>query len=173
MEIYKGKSAFPGIAAGKILFFAREEYEIRWHSIKDVHKELDSFEKAKKDVADLLLKLLAEAEGKPASVSKNYKALLDVLMDHSYSDAICGMIENQAVSAGYAIQTTRDELIYTFQNLEAPVIRERIRHIREISFKLIRALGTSSAQIVLGEEPVILIAEEPRYLRLRRTIFLR
>ena len=160
MEILKGKTSFPGIAAGKILFYAREEYEIRWHSVKDARKELDSFEKAKRDVAVLLEKLLADAEGKPASVSKNYRAQLQVLMDESYSAAIRSMIENQSVSAGYAIQTTRDELIYTFQKLEAPVIRERIRHIREISFKLIRALGASSSRIILGEEPVILMAEE-------------
>ena len=160
MEIFKGKSAFAGIASGKILFYTRGEFQNRQYRIKDAKKELAAFERARGEVEELLLRLYDEAEGKPVSVRKNYQAQLQVLRDPTYSTAIREMIDHQMVSAGYAIQTTRDELVITFQELETPIIRERIRHIREISSKLMRALGGGLSRITLGSEPVILVAEQ-------------
>ena len=40
MEIYKGASAFAGIAIGKIRFYRKGEYQIRQHQADDVKKEL-------------------------------------------------------------------------------------------------------------------------------------
>ena len=160
MEIYKGKSAFSGVAAGKIVFYTRREFEIRQYRVQDARKEIAAFDQAKEEVMQLLMKLYDEAEGKPGSVRKNYQAQMEVLSDSTYTAAIRSMIENQMVSAAYAVQTTRDELYESFQNLEAPVIRERIRHIREISSKLMRALGAGISRITFGREPVILAAEQ-------------
>ena len=46
MEIYKGASAFAGIAIGKIWFYKKGEYQIRQHQADDVKKELKVFEVA-------------------------------------------------------------------------------------------------------------------------------
>ena len=43
MEIYKGASAFAGIAIGKIRFYRKGEYQIRQHQADDVKKELKNF----------------------------------------------------------------------------------------------------------------------------------
>ena len=43
MEIYKGASAFAGIAIGKIRFYRKGEYQIRQHQAEDVKKEMKKF----------------------------------------------------------------------------------------------------------------------------------
>ena len=50
MEIYKGSSAFAGIAIGKIRFYRKGEYQIRQHQADDVKRELRSFDVARRHV---------------------------------------------------------------------------------------------------------------------------
>ena len=50
MEIYKGASAFAGIAIGKIRFYRKGEYQIRQHQADDVKKELKNFDVARRHV---------------------------------------------------------------------------------------------------------------------------
>ncbi|WP_306288839.1 phosphoenolpyruvate-utilizing N-terminal domain-containing protein [Ruminococcus sp. SR1/5] len=47
MEIYKGTSAFSGIAIGKILYYHRGEYQIRQSMVDNVKKELDRLDNAR------------------------------------------------------------------------------------------------------------------------------
>ena len=69
------------------------------------------------------------------------------------------MIENQKVTAVYAVSITRDELSSTFGKLEEPFIKERIHNVREVCARLLAVLGETSPRIKLGEEPIILVAE--------------
>ena len=43
MEIYKGASAFAGIAIGKIRFYRKGEYQIRQHQADDVKNGTEEF----------------------------------------------------------------------------------------------------------------------------------
>ena len=54
MEIYKGSSAFAGIAIGKIRFYRKGEYQIRQHQADDVKRELRSFDVARRHVMQTL-----------------------------------------------------------------------------------------------------------------------
>ena len=54
MEIYKGASAFAGIAIGKIRFYRKGEYQIRQHQADDVKKELKNFDVARRHVMQTL-----------------------------------------------------------------------------------------------------------------------
>ena len=50
MEIFKGTSAFAGIAIGKILYYHRGEYQIRQSMVDNVKKELDRLDRARTSV---------------------------------------------------------------------------------------------------------------------------
>ena len=78
----------------------------------------------------------------------------------SFQRAVESMITTEKVSAAYAVQTTRDELANVFRKLEDEAVKEQIENIREISELLIGAMGGSHARINLGDEPVILAAEQ-------------
>lgn len=152
MEIFKGSAIFPGIAIGKILFYSRGEYQIRQYFSGNVKKELSDFQEARLQVKEHLQQLY-EKEG------VDYKKQADILEEASFVRAIESVIENQKVTAVYAVSITRDELSSTFGKLEEPFIKERIHNVREVCARLLAVLGETSPRIKLGEEPIILVAE--------------
>ena len=50
MEIYKGASAFAGIAIGKIQFYRKGEYQLRQHQADDIKTEQRNFDIARRHV---------------------------------------------------------------------------------------------------------------------------
>lgn len=159
MEIYKGTATFPGIAIGKILFYQRSEYQIRQYLTGDVKKELEDFTAARLRVQEQLQALYEQNKELQESQSKVFLEQAELLNPGSFQRAVEGTISSEKVNAAYAVMTTRDELSHTFGRLEEPMIRRRIENIREISDRLIEALGGISPRIDLGEEPVILVSE--------------
>lgn len=63
------------------------------------------------------------------------------------------------MTAGYAVQTTRDELQSSFGGLKDPSVKERIHNVSRISGLLLDILGQAEKRIDLGKEPVILVAD--------------
>ena len=54
LEIYKGTSAYSGIAIAKILYYHRGEYQIRQSIVDNVKKELDRLDNARTAVKNQL-----------------------------------------------------------------------------------------------------------------------
>ena len=96
----------------------------------------------------------------PKEQELTLKRQLKLLSGGSFQRAVESMITTEKVSAAYAVQTTRDELANVFRKLEDEAVKEQIENIREISELLIGAMGGSHARINLGDEPVILAAEQ-------------
>lgn len=159
MEVFKGSAAFSGIAIGKILYYKKEEYQIRQTLVSNVKNELENFEKARLQVIDQLKALYNENYPMHEKELQSCEQQIKLLSGGSFKRAIVSMISAEKVNAAYAVTTTRDEIASTFRNLEEESIKQRIQHIKEISNRLIAALGGLSSRIDLGEEPVILAAE--------------
>lgn len=153
MEIYKGTSAFAGVAIGKIRFYRKGEYQTRQHQADDVKKELKRFDIARRHVMQILKE----------EYDKNQMNLVleqaELLGSGSFLRAVQSMITGEKVTAAYAVQTTRDELQSTFSGLTDSEIKERIYNVSRISCLLLDILGEDTRKIDLGEEPVILAAE--------------
>ena len=153
MEIYKGDSAFAGIAIGKIRFYRKGEYQVRQHQAEDIKEELHDFDVARHRVMQIL---------KEEYDRKNQNCLLDqaaLLGSGSFLRAVESMISEEKVTASYAVQTTRDELQSSFGGLKDPSVKERIHNVFRISGLLLDILGQAEKRIDLGKEPVILVAD--------------
>lgn len=160
MEIYKGTSAFAGIAIGKILYYHRGEYQIRQSMVDNVKKELDRLDHARTAVREQIQHMYKNVYPLPKEQELTLKRQLRLLGAGSFQRAVESMIATEKVSAAYAVQTTRDELANVFRNLEDEAVKEQIENIREVSELLIGAMGGSHARINLGDEPVILASEQ-------------
>ena len=160
MEIYKGTSAFAGIAIGKILYYHRGEYQIRQSMVDNVKKELDRLDHARTAVREQIQHMYKNGYPLPKEQELTLKRQLRLLGAGSFQRAVESMITTEKVSAAYAVQTTRDELADVFRNLEDEAVKEQIENIREVSELLIGAMGGSHARINLGDEPVILASEQ-------------
>lgn len=160
MEIYKGTSAFAGIAIGKILYYHRGEYQIRQSMVDNVKKEMDRLDHARTAVREQIQHMYKNGYPLPKEQELTLKRQLRLLGAGSFQRAVESMITTEKVSAAYAVQTTRDELANVFRNLEDEAVKEQIENIREVSELLIGAMGGSHARINLGDEPVILASEQ-------------
>ena len=159
MEVCQGAAVFPGIAAGKILYYHKNEYEIRQYAITNIKTEIALFHEACSNVCTTLDRLYEEQTAAGSDSAAIFLEQKKLLQSGSYRRAIESVIQTETVNAAYAVMTTRDEMTAVFQDLESPIIRERLLNIREISDRLICVLGGVSPRIDLGEEPVILVTE--------------
>ena len=171
MEIYKGASAFAGIAIGKIRFYRKGEYQVRQHQADDVKKELKNFDVARRHVMQTLKeeydrlpfsqpdKLESDVSDKNTNLRNQVLEQAELLGSGSFLRAVQSMITGEKVTAAYAVQTTRDELQSTFSSLNDTSIKERIHNVIRVSSLLLEILGEDENKIDLGEEPVILAAD--------------
>lgn len=158
MEIYKGASAFAGIAIGKIQFYRKGEYQLRQHQADDIKMEQRNFDVARRHVMQTL-KEEYDSAGISEAIEHQVLEQAELLGSGSFLRAVQSMISGEKVTAAYAVQTTRDELNGTFGNLKDPSIKERIHNVSRVSDLLLEILGKEEKKINLGEEPVILAAD--------------
>lgn len=158
MEIYKGASAFAGIAIGKIQFYRKGEYQLRQHQADDIKTEQRNFDVARRHVMQTL-KEEYDSAGISEAIEHQVLEQAELLGSGSFLRAVQSMISGEKVTAAYAVQTTRDELNGTFGNLKDPSIKERIHNVSRVSDLLLEILGKEGKKINLGEEPVILAAD--------------
>lgn len=158
MEIYKGASAFEGIAIGKIQFYRKGEYQLRQHQADDIKTEQRNFDVARRHVMQTL-KEEYDSAGISEAIEHQVLEQAELLGSGSFLRAVQSMISGEKVTAAYAVQITRDELNGTFGNLKDPSIKERIHNVSRVSDLLLEILGKEEKKINLGEEPVILAAD--------------
>ncbi len=158
MNVVKGVPAFSGIAIGKVFYYRKAEYEIKQYLISNVRKEVEEFQRARCKVLEEQ-QILLEKSGDENASSEIFERQRILLEGGSFVDAVEEMILSEKVGAAYAVQTTRDELAAAFCGLKEPVIQQRVHDVRDISGRLIEALGGVSRKISLGDEPVILMAQ--------------
>lgn len=158
MEIYKGASAFAGIAIGKIRFYRKGEYQLRQHQADDIKTEQRNFDVARRHVMQTL-KEEYDSAGISEAIEHQVLEQAELLGSGSFLRAVQSMISGEKVTAAYAVQITRDELNGTFGNLKDPSIKERIHNVSRVSDLLLEILGKEEKKINLGEEPVILAAD--------------
>lgn len=161
MEVYGGMATFHGIAIGKIQYYQKTEHMIRQYTVENTRKELERFGKAARQVEGDLKKLYQSSCQQVGE--QEAQILLEhvkVLTSGSFSRAIESLIRNEKVNASYAVATTRDELVQTFASLQDSCVRTRVESIKEVSDRLIVVLDQLPRERILGEEPVILAAEE-------------
>lgn len=160
MEIYKGTSAFFRNSHWKNTVLPQRRISDPSVHGRQCKKELDRLDNARTAVKNQIQHMYKNGAPLPKEQELTLKRQLKLLSGGSFQRAVESMITTEKVSAAYAVQTTRDELANVFRKLEDEAVKEQIENIREISELLIGAMGGSHARINLGDEPVILAAEQ-------------
>lgn len=83
-----------------------------------------------------------------------------MLEDGDYNDSIYNLITGQSVNAEYAVATTGDNFSEMFANMEDEYFKARAIDIKDISERVITILNGNDAGSDIGEEPVIIVAED-------------
>lgn len=161
MEVLNGKSVFGGIAIGKISIYDKGDDQVKREKVADVATEVQRFEnakeKAKEQLGVLYEKALKEVGEVNAMIFEVHQMMLD---DLDYVEAITHMIENQNVNAEYAVASTGDNFSEMFASMDDDYMKARAADVKDISNRVIAILQGKDNSGVLGDEPVIVVADD-------------
>lgn len=156
-----GKSVFNGIAIGKCKVFGKRESLVKRNKVEDTATEIKRFsqakEQAKEQLANLYDKALREVGEANAMIFEVHQMMLD---DLDYVESITNMISSQGINAEFAVASTGDNFAEMFAAMDDDYMRERAADVKDISNRVISILQGEQSQGSLGDEPVILLADD-------------
>ena len=161
MEEYTGKSIFNGIAIGRILFYAKNQQQVKRYKIEDTEQEIVRYENAKEQAIGQLKNLYDKAVDE---VGEANAMIFDVhammLEDDDYNESIYNIIRTEEINAEYAVAVTGDNFSAMFSEMEDEYFKARAADVKDISERVIAVLTGSEEEECMGEEPVIVVAED-------------
>ncbi len=160
MENFSGKAIFRGIAIGTIMFYTKNQQQVRRTKIDNPEAEISRFQEAKgkasRELGQLYDKALKEVGEDNASIFQVHSMMLE---DDDFNDAVIDKIKNQHVNAEYAVAKTGDALSEMFANMEDEYFRARATDMKDISERVIAKLAGEEGEVHL-KEPSIIVAED-------------
>lgn len=83
-----------------------------------------------------------------------------MLEDDDYNDSVKNIITSQGVNAEYAVATTSDNFSKMFAEMDDEYFQARAIDIKDISERVLNILAGRSSENILGDEPVIVVAND-------------
>lgn len=161
MITLSGKSVFGGVAIGKIVFYKRQEKQVRRYHVEDTEAEAARFEDAQETAIAQLGELYDKAM---EDVGEANAAIFEVhqmmLMDLDYVDSIKNIITTQEVNAEYAVATTGDNFSRMFASMDDAYMQGRAADVKDVSDRLLGILSDAGESGVVADEPVIVAADD-------------
>lgn len=149
MRVYEGKRVSGGIAIGRIWVYRRQEQQAEPVKVSDVRGELLRFEAAKAEAARQLLSLyektLPKAGEAEAAIFMGQRMLAE---DLEYNDFVKNIVCTRKVQAEYAVNAAAEYFSGKLEELDETYLRERAADVRDVSRRILAALGSGAA----GEE---------------------
>ena len=161
MKVYEGKSIFKGIAIGKIFFYQKGTQQVKRFKIDDVEAEKKRYEAANAKAIEQLEALHAKAVKEVGEANAAvFEVHMMMLEDDDYVSSIRNMIETQQVNAEFAIASTGDNFSEMFSQMDDEYFKARAVDVKDISDRLIAVLSQRESVGDMGEEPVIVVADD-------------
>lgn len=161
MEKFEGKSIFKGTAIGRILFYSKGQQQVKREKVDDPEAEVTRYDEAKakaiEQLGALYDKALAEVGEANAAIFEVHQMMLD---DDDYNDSIYNIIRNDGVNAEFAVATTGDNFAKMFAEMDDEYFKARSADVKDISERVIGVLLGRNMDGDLGDEPVIVVAED-------------
>lgn len=161
MKIFKGKGVSGTAAEGKIFIFKKRSAKIDCVEASDSEAEKRRFLLARDRSVEQLgriyndvLERLGEAD---AAIFEIHQMLIE---DEDLNAAILGRIENDRLTAEYAVERTARDFAQMFSSMEDEYMRARAEDVKDIAERIISNLtGAAKEENVLTEK-VIVCAED-------------
>ncbi|MDE6107232.1 MAG: phosphoenolpyruvate--protein phosphotransferase, partial [Oscillospiraceae bacterium] len=161
MKVATGKSILDGIAIGPLHFYHKVDTEIVMASKLTPAEELARFAtaqgKALEQLGALYDKALEEVGEDNAAIFEIHQMMVE---DDDYVEAIQSIIETQGATAEYAVSTTGDNFAATFAAMDDAYMKARAVDVKDISRRLVNILTGAAEGNLLGDHPVILVADD-------------
>lgn len=161
MVTLQGKSVFPDICIGKIVFWKRKEKETLRYTINDKAGELRRFAWAKEEAVKQLREMYRQTADKIGESNAAIFAIHEMLLaDTEYYEAVEHRIDSQRVNLEYAIAVTAEAIAHRLRTAEDEYLRERAADVEDVSRRLLQILQGESGERPELEEPSIIAADD-------------
>lgn len=161
MDKKSGKKIFNGIAIGKIRFYAKAENQVSRTKVEDVNAEITRYEDAKQTATGQLEKLYEKALVEVGEANAEiFNVHIMMLEDDDFNESVHNIITSQKVNAEYAVASTGDNFAEMFANMEDEYFKARSADIKDITERVLTILCGNGQGGDIGEEPVIIVAED-------------
>ena len=161
MEQFAGKSIFNGIAIGRILFYSKNQHQVKRNKVEDAETEIARYEAAKEKAIEQLQELhdkAVEEVGEANAMIFEVHAMM--LEEDDYNDSVYNIIRTEGVNAEFAVAKTGDNFAVMFSEMEDEYFKARAVDVKDISERVIAVLAGTETAKGLGDEPVIVVAED-------------
>lgn len=161
MEQVKGRTILDSIGIGKILFYSSKQYETTYGKAESVEQEITRYETAKKEAMKELRCLHKKAvEEVGEEVALIFAVHEMILEDDDYSGAVRQIIRSEGVSADEAVAKTGENFAAMFLAMKDDYFHARAVDVKDVSNRVEAILRGEAQRDLLGEEPVIIAAED-------------
>ena len=161
MEQFTGKSIFNGIAIGRILFYSKNQREVKRNKVEDAEIEIARYESARETAIEQLQELCDKATEEVGEANAMiFEVHAMMLEDDDYNDSVYNIIRTEGVNAEFAVAKTGDNFAVMFSEMEDEYFKARAVDVKDISERVIAVLAGAEEEQRLGEEPVIVVAED-------------
>lgn len=161
MQTYQGKSAFGGVAIGKIRIWKKNVHKVKRVRVDSVSEEKHRFyqacEKAKEELQGLYRSACNEVGEANAAIFEIHQMML---MDDDYLEAVEGLITGQEINAEYAVAVTGERFATMFASMQDSYMQARAEDVKDISERVLRILNGEEEMQTVEQDPVILVAED-------------
>jgi len=164
MEIKKGIAVSPGISIAKAMVVDSEDYRIPRRTVTPSRRMIE-IQRLRNAFKDAINELTGQDAFKDEMAQKNVKDIFAVhlrfLRDRSLRKKITDLIQNESVTAEYAVSTTLRDIASHFSKTNDTYISERAADIYDIERRLLKhLLGRTREKIDHLTDEVIIVARE-------------
>lgn len=159
MKVFKGKSVFDSIAIGKIRVLQKGDAKVVERHVDDTEAEVARYNQAR-EIAFTQLQALYDKALK--EVGETHAAIFEIhqmmLEDDDYNESVENIIRTQEINAESAVSSTAVNFAQMFLDMDDDYMRGRAADVKDISERLINILSGNATDLVLEDEPSIVLA---------------
>jgi phosphotransferase system enzyme I (PtsI) len=164
-KVYRGIAVSSGVAHGKILILAQDEFHIpkRELELSEIPAEIQRFEQALVVTRHEILQVQRQVtEALGASDASIFDAHLLVLEDPLLLEEVRKLIEEKRLNAEFAFHQFSEKYTASLSKIDDDYLRERVADMRDVSARVLNTLLGRSSHLDLRNlrERCILISED-------------
>ncbi|HJD00879.1 MAG TPA: phosphoenolpyruvate--protein phosphotransferase [Candidatus Dwaynia gallinarum] len=157
----KGIAASKGYAIGKV--FIKKDIKININNLKienidiEIKNLEDALSKTREQLEFLRKKIETEVGKEESLVFESHQMILE---DPEFIDKAKNMIKNNSVSADYAIDSVKKELVLVMESIDDEYMRERAADIKDVSDRIVRNILGIQEEVEITEQNTVVVAHD-------------
>lgn len=161
MKTLQGQGVSAGIAIETARYLKRRKIDIKKTAVGDPKAELERFETARQAACGQLDELHRNAISR---IGNDNSLLFEIhrmmLEDDDFCDAVTSLIQNEKVSAEYAVKATSEAQEKVFSEMDDSYMKARAADVKDVAQRVLQILTGTESTVFSSDRPCILLSDD-------------